>query len=389
MQRKIHFLDGLRGIAAFYVMAGHARWLLWEGFNEGYLKNGHLYSSVDKLCMYFLSLFKWGHEFVLFFFVLSGFVIHLGYAKKLTADPEVKISIKEYLYKRIKRIYPPFLFAIFLTALLDFIGSKYGFSIYSGDTPYSSINKQIGNTSHSISTLFGNILFLFPEYVPRFGTNGPTWSLKFEWWFYILYIPFLFMSRKNIYLSTGLVVLLFVVSFFPGIWPVAILQTIFSSMLCWWFGVLIAEVVAGRLKIPLLYLTGAFLVGFVGLFLFKSRLDIADLRTAFFFSALLSFFLWYNNKEYSLRLLERLKPLGDFSYTLYIIHFPILVFLSGIILKINNNYLPRHSWYVFAGMVVCIVIAYLCYFLVEVPFMKPLKSGSEARKKKDVSAVGS
>src|SRR5665647_3307561 len=27
------FLDGLRGLAAFYVMVGHARWLLWEGYS--------------------------------------------------------------------------------------------------------------------------------------------------------------------------------------------------------------------------------------------------------------------------------------------------------------------------------------------------------------------
>ncbi len=28
------FLDGLRGLAAFYVMVGHARWLLWEGYGK-------------------------------------------------------------------------------------------------------------------------------------------------------------------------------------------------------------------------------------------------------------------------------------------------------------------------------------------------------------------
>ena len=34
---KLAALDGMRGLAACYVMLGHARWLLWEGYSEGYL----------------------------------------------------------------------------------------------------------------------------------------------------------------------------------------------------------------------------------------------------------------------------------------------------------------------------------------------------------------
>ena len=30
-REQLVFLDGLRGLAAFYVLVGHARWLLWEG----------------------------------------------------------------------------------------------------------------------------------------------------------------------------------------------------------------------------------------------------------------------------------------------------------------------------------------------------------------------
>ena len=33
--------------------------------------------------MYCFSLFRYGHEAVLFFFVLSGFVIHLRYARRM------------------------------------------------------------------------------------------------------------------------------------------------------------------------------------------------------------------------------------------------------------------------------------------------------------------
>src|SRR5665213_1414486 len=35
-EKYLQFLDGLRGLAALYVMVGHARWLLWEGYREGF-----------------------------------------------------------------------------------------------------------------------------------------------------------------------------------------------------------------------------------------------------------------------------------------------------------------------------------------------------------------
>jgi peptidoglycan/LPS O-acetylase OafA/YrhL len=73
-------------LAAFYVMVGHARWLLWEGYGEGFLKHPESYTFAHKLLVYFFSLFKYGYEAVLFFFVLSGFVIHLRYARKLVAN---------------------------------------------------------------------------------------------------------------------------------------------------------------------------------------------------------------------------------------------------------------------------------------------------------------
>ena len=37
--RNLVFLDGLRGLAALYVMVGHARWVLREGYSEGFLKH--------------------------------------------------------------------------------------------------------------------------------------------------------------------------------------------------------------------------------------------------------------------------------------------------------------------------------------------------------------
>ncbi|RYZ48817.1 MAG: acyltransferase, partial [Chitinophagaceae bacterium] len=328
------------------------------------------YSLLDKCLVYFFSLFKWGHEFVLLFFVLSGFVIHYGYALKLKQNSAAKIQWGQYLVRRARRIYPPFLFALLLTLILDTIGRANGLAIYDGQTPYQTINTNVGNQSLGWQTLLGNLFFLYKEYVPIFGTNGPTWSLKFEWWFYMIYPLTILVARKHIYYATGLMVLLFAASFFPGLWPGALAREIFGSMICWWLGVLLAEVATGRIKAPMSVMVAMALIGFGVCFVTAGDSRVTDLKTALLFTAIIAVLLAVAQRGKSLKWLEKLKPLGDFSYTLYIIHFPILVLLSGLLMKYLNNGLPSHSYFVMLGIVICLAVAYLAHFMVERPFMK-------------------
>ena len=83
------FLDGLRGLAAIHVMIGHARVYLHEGYRRGFLLHPDAYSVLEKLLFYVISAFRYGHAAVIFFFVLSGFVIHPRYAKAAVQEPFV------------------------------------------------------------------------------------------------------------------------------------------------------------------------------------------------------------------------------------------------------------------------------------------------------------
>lgn len=116
------FLDGIRGLAALYVLLHHARWLLWEGYTRGYKLHPDAYNLLDKTIMYSSNIFIYGHEAVLLFLVLSGFVIHLKYAKALQNNQEFKFDFLDYFLKRIHRIYPPLVVALILTLVLDYIG---------------------------------------------------------------------------------------------------------------------------------------------------------------------------------------------------------------------------------------------------------------------------
>ena len=370
---RLKFLDGVRGLAALYVVIGHARWLLWEGYSEGYLTHPHDYSFLSKLCMYGISLFRYGHEVVLLFFVLSGFVIHLKYANQLKRKT-FNFSFADYFTKRAKRIFPPFLFALALTFCLDSLGRYLHYTPYFGTTNYSEINKDIGQNLLP-STFFGNIAFLYEKYVPLFGSNGPSWSLKYEWWFYMLYPLFLVISKRNLIKSSLLMVILFLASYFQ-IWPEDLLRDVFTMMVGWWLGVLLAEVFVERINVSLSNLSFLMLIFLVAPFIKPLDISAYDLVIAIGFTGFLSAMLNLSPNNLLVRALEKIKLLGDFSYSLYILHFPILVFISGILMKWKNNTLPANFYFVFAGVLIAMLFSYLVHFIVETPFIMVRKSES-------------
>jgi peptidoglycan/LPS O-acetylase OafA/YrhL len=264
-----------------------------------------------------------------------------------------------------------------VTAVLDYLGIYFGFSIYSGQTLNGGINTTVGNSSHGLSTFFGNIFFLFDQYVSVFGTNGPTWSLKLEWWFYMFYPVFLLFSRKNIIISTVLLIVLFYISNYTNWWLESLSIEVLGGLACWWLGVILAEVFAERLKVKLVVFAGLAFLGFICSSFIITDQNFYDFKIALLFTGIIAVLLYLERKEFSLKYIENFKFFGDFSYTLYIVHFPILVFISGLILKFNQNKLPQHSFFILLGAAVTVIFAYFSHFFVEVPFLKTKISKSK------------
>lgn len=373
--KQLIFLDGLRGLAALMVTLGHIKWLLWEGYSDGYLKHPETYSFINKIIMYSLSVFRFGHQSVMLFFILSGFVIHLRYSNQIANNSFQNFDTLNYLKRRAKRIYPPFIFALFLSFVLDTIGMNLGFSIYEGQTPNATINQSIHHINHEFLTFLGNVAFLFTSHVPIFGTVLPAWSLKLEWWFYIVYPLMLFINRKTVLGALGLVVLLQIYAFYFNITlPIFyVFNEIAGGLLSWWLGTTLADIYTKRLPIPMKYLS--ILTIFLLTILFGHKMPIylqeySNLFCAIGFVGLIALLLQLQSLNISLKFLEKFKLLGDFSYTLYIIHFPITVFISGWVLKNNNNQFPTTFEWFFAVSAICLVVSYLVHFMVEKPFLK-------------------
>ena len=374
---NIRFLDGLRGIAAFIVLMGHARLLLWEGFAWGYQRHPETYSLIDKAMMYGLSLFRYGHEMVVLFFILSGFVIHLRFSNR---EKRGMMALKAFWFRRFKRLYPPLLFVLLLTFILDSLGKSLGWSIYFQQTPYPNINSDIVSVTDA-TTLLGNLLFLMSAYVTTFGTTLVTWSLMYEWWFYMIYPLFLFLSLRFGFIKvTILVVLLFLVSFFKDLLAPLLLWKVLNGFVIWWMGACLVEIWNNRAgATQKLYAYLPYLLVFfpIAIILKEKYLTFSYLWLDFVFglsfTGFIALCLRLNPHHILIRFLNALKPLGDCSYTLYLIHVPLFVFLSGWLIHTEGG-LPKHHYYVLGGTVIVSIMAYYLHFLIEKPFISSTKT---------------
>ena len=127
----------------------------------------------------------YGPEAVVLFFVLSGFVIHKNLAQA-SLKGQAKFALSKYLRKRALRIYPPLTLAILLTFVLDLIGSNHNPWYYAnalseptaGSPPETSIIAVVAAYTGLTGLVAGH-----------FGSNAPLWSLAFEIVYYLAYIP--------------------------------------------------------------------------------------------------------------------------------------------------------------------------------------------------------
>lgn len=361
---NLRILDSLRGFAAIYVLIHHCRWLLWEGYENGYLKHPETYSLFNKLQMYFFSCFKFGNEAVLFFFVLSGFVIHYSVSRRIEKDGH--FNTRDYIIKRFRRIYPPLLIAIAVTFVLDTAGMKWQLPIYFSNTPYPSINQNI-HPDLSFTTLLGNLFFVQKIYTPVWGTDGALWSLLYEWWFYMLYIPLLLLFRRNKYLVTAAVVLLWLLNLqFGAVLPVLV-NKVLNLFIIWFAGLLLAEVLLSRsfsLKAAaaflVLIIAGVAVVNFP---LLGKEIILTVAISIWLFIILTT--NWFNFLKR--RIFEKL---GAMSYTLYAVHMPIVCIISGFVMKAGKGNLPAHFLFIWPAIIISLAVSWVLHLVGEKPFTK-------------------
>ncbi|MFN0043085.1 MAG: acyltransferase family protein [Alphaproteobacteria bacterium] len=171
-------LDFLRAGAAALVMLGHVRGL--------YFVN---YASVEEsgpIMAVFYFATGLGHQAVMIFFVLSGYFIA---SNALAVMGDGRWTWRWYLARRVTRLTVVLWPALAIGAAID----AGGLTLFGLDGPYGAAPEYrhivlvpVPERTDAIAWI-GNALFLQEILVPSYGSNGPLWSLSYEFWYYLLF----------------------------------------------------------------------------------------------------------------------------------------------------------------------------------------------------------
>ena len=144
--------------------------------------------------------FKWpGHEAVVIFFVLSGYVI-----THATSRPGVTLGL--YLQHRAARILPVAICALLLAALITplitpLIGTSSSFS-EATPGPVDTLPFWRATLANLLFIAQSGSLFISPPF------NTPFWSLNYEVWYYLIFAAWLYSPARWRLPLTGLAALL-------------------------------------------------------------------------------------------------------------------------------------------------------------------------------------
>ncbi|WP_054511505.1 acyltransferase [Chryseobacterium sp. ERMR1:04] len=267
------------------------------------------------------------------FFIVSGFLIARSYERTST--------LKKYIKKRLNRILPGYWLVVVLCTILLSLVSTLSFAEYF-------------TNSQTYKYLFWNsafMNFMAPNLPGVFGNgavNGALWTLKIEMCFYFLVpVLFLFFGKNNKYRNVSLIVFYFLsliyLNYFEMTGRVEISRQI-PGALCYFIGGMLVYFNFEKfIKHKNILFIIAILTVWIDL-IFKIKL---------FSPIMISIIVLYI--AYSLKFLNNFGKYGDFTYGIYIFHFPIIrVFATlGLFANYNPYFMAFVCMLVVIGVGVC------------------------------------
>jgi len=342
--KQLHLLTGLRGLAALIVFISHAA------------DKGHI-----------SKIFGWGFGQigVMIFFVLSGFLMSHLYIQKEASYA----NVHRYALARIARVVPLFLLALCLSYLI----SNY-------------INPDFTYNFQNTSEFFRALFFIHAPYV--------FWTIPVEIQFYVVFIVFWWLYQKK---ASPLVLAAFMaLSMLPSIIVYALyekLPEVFSAYSYAFFIGVVTALLYRKMENNVSIKTFADWAGlpflillFINLPDLKLALGLASdniyLRTwaeptnwfviyGLFVCAL------YGSKSLSFLAWKPFVFLGEISYGLYLLHYPLIVHLNIPQIGATANLLLAFA--------LTIMIAYLSFRFFEKPVSQWIRNSSMFEKRSTYS----
>lgn len=314
-------MSSIRGTAALIVAVVHA-------FQVFVLPYFGLY-GVAHLASSWLATYA-----VIAFFIVSGFMIFQSISRHKTADGT--FNIMGFLLARFFRIYPPLIAAVLLSLVVYWL-------IKSLDL-HGAVSFRLGGelflsrerVEFEWDRLLPTLLLLYnvvPSVPPPLSINGPLWTLAYEWWFYLFAgLSSGLLSRRSLIrwcIFFGLLLLFFVQ-------PSGILFWVFFMV--WYAGFFLSYMHSRNLlNSPKFWLIAALSVVLCSLCIFftgkgaplkylleplqrlGNRAHITMMFVSFIMTIALAVLIRTNCSG------RIFVKAASYSYTLYLIHFPLLL----------------------------------------------------------------
>lgn len=351
-ERRIEWLDFLRGAAALAVVLFHVRVTLWVGLRA--LMANESYSTIDRALAWITLPFPFFGTTVMLFFVVSGFAIHYPYAR-----PGSSFSARPYALRRIFRIYPVYLAVVLLTVLAEQI------AVASGTGAASPWSRIIASAA------------MVQNYMPPAGQlmgNPSLWSLPVEVELYLVYPLLLWIWRR-----TGTAVMFIVVSIVSVSaalvlaagysWPMG---NFAKYWIIWTSGAMLAQQVRTRSLPSWRPWYGLLLLAILAVAIGGRVAGLPYGFEHFLWAGIYYLLtLWGLNQTDPLRFFPQALRraglfLGDISYSLYLIHFPLFIVLGAWWIAAFGEK-PVSVLVPLAAAATAVPVAYLLWKFVEAP----------------------
>ena len=335
---RLFAIDGIKGIGACII----AFFLHYRHFRP---QNG------SPMCSVFPMSYEYGSYMVELFFMLSGFGMMTGYFKRIS---EHRIDFREFIVKRLKKLYPAFLFFTAVTIALQLI-----------------YHHKCGTTfvyvHFDIQHLVYNLLLL------QDGVLGDDWSFDAPSWCIsicmLCYLLFYFMAYrvKNerhacyVFFASALIGAAIVAS---GINYPILNRLVGRGISCFSIGAILSVVYKNREQFRykrLGYICLAAAVASYFVLRFKPEY-MGDITMAFILGIgpamiLAVLFVPWLNKLLGIR---PLTYLGKLSMMIYLVHFPVQCAISTIdkYLSLELDYSTKTLLFVYIGSVLAAAFIY-------------------------------
>ena len=300
--------------------------------------------------------FCFGHLGVEIFFVISGFIIYTTHNKDLSRPEEVGLFLK----KRAIRIFPVFLIVFWVVYFIAFFTS-------------------LRSTLPSDPFVILKTMLLYPQKrtVPVLAVS---WTLQYELLFYVSF-AFLIINKNIIYIY-GMALLYLHLIYFNAepSFNIEFIQS--QHVFLFIIGMIVAYINNLNLKN---IKTSFFLCTGLVLFLCAIVKDISEkvlpsastleykiLIVGVAVSLIIFGMVQMEKSGFDFKRLKMLNLLGDASYSLYLIHYPILSVLAkfSVVLGIINFGVTGALITYFTLLIACLVAAVMFHMYIEKPILK-------------------